>query len=105
MVGDPWLRDARNKIHIAFRAARRKFDDAVEVARAGREKGGRNRKEEPPLEVFLWVALLGVLAKVMIRGRPISLKSMQQQQELQQQQQQQKQHGEQFHVAQEHLCA
>ena len=38
VVGDPWLRDARNKIHIAFRAARRKFDDAVEVARAGREK-------------------------------------------------------------------
>jgi len=50
--------------------------------------------------VFLWVALLGVLAKVMMRGRPISLKSMQQQQ-----QQQQKQRGEQFHVAQEHLCA
>jgi len=83
VVGDPWLRDARNKIYITFRAARRKFDDAVEVARAGREKGGRNRKEEPPLEVFLWVALLGVLAKVMMRGRPISLKSMQQQQELQ----------------------
>ena len=105
VVGDPWLRDARNKIYITFRAARRKFDDAIEEARAGREKGGRNRKEEPPLEVFLWVALLGVLAKVMMRGRPISLKSMQQQQELQQQQQQQKQHGEQFHVAQEHLCA
>jgi len=31
--------------------------------------------------VFLWVALLGVLAKVMMRGRPISLKSMQQQQQ------------------------
>jgi len=125
VVGDPWLRDARNKIYITFRAARRKFDDAIEEARAGREKGGRNRKEEPPLEVFLWVALLGVLVKVMMRGRPISLKSMQQQQELQQelqratcsssssmpacnlqqQQQQQKQHGEQFHVAQEHLCA
>jgi len=56
------------------------------VARAGREKGGRTRKEEPPLEVFLWVALLGVLAKVMMRGRPISLKSMQQQQQQQQQQ-------------------
>ena len=75
--------------------------------------------------MFLWVALIGVLVKVMMRGRPISLKSMQQQQELQQelqratcsssssmpacnlqqQQQQQKQHGEQFHVAQEHLCA
>jgi len=81
VVGDPWLRDARNKIYITFRAARRKFDDAVEEARAGREKGGRNRKEEPPLEVFLWVALLGVLAKVMMRGRPISLKSMQQQQQ------------------------
>ena len=104
VVGDPWLRDARNKIYVTFRAARRKSDDAVEVARAGREKGG-GRKEEPPLEVFLWVALLGVLVKVMMRGRPISLKSMQQQQELQQQQQQQKQHGEQFHVAQEHLCA
>jgi len=83
VVGDPWLRDARNKKYITFRAARRKFDDAVEEARAGREKGGRNRKEEPPLDVFLWVALLGVLAKVMMRGRPISLKSMQQQQELQ----------------------
>ena len=47
MVGDPWLRDARIKIYITFRAARRKFDDAVEEARAGREKGGRNRKEEP----------------------------------------------------------
>ena len=81
VVGDPWLRDARNKIYVTFRAARRKFDDAVEEARAGREKGGRNRKEEPPLEVFLWVALLGVLAKVMMRGRPISLKSMQQQQQ------------------------
>ena len=76
VVGDPWLRDARNKIYVTFRAARRKSDDAVEVARAGREKGG-GRKEEPPLEVFLWVALLGVLAKVMMRGRPISLKSMQ----------------------------
>jgi len=57
VVGDPWLRDARNKIYVTFRAARRKFDDAVEVARAGREK------EESPLEVFLWVALLGVLVK------------------------------------------
>jgi len=76
VVGDPWLRDARNKIYVTFRAARRKSDDAVEVARAGREKGG-GRKEEPPLEVFLWVALLGVLVKVMMRGRPISLKSMQ----------------------------
>jgi hypothetical protein len=37
VVGDPWLRDARNKIYVIFRAARRKFDDAVEVARAGRE--------------------------------------------------------------------
>jgi hypothetical protein len=63
VVGDPWLRDALNKKYITFRAARRKFDDAVEEARAGREKGGRNRKEEPPLEVFLWVALLGVLVK------------------------------------------
>ena len=34
--------------------------------------------------MFLWVALLGVLVKVMMRGRPEgSLKSMQQQQELQ----------------------
>ena len=123
MVGDPWLRDARNKIYITFRAARRKFDDAVEEARAGREKGGKNRKEEPPLEVFLWVALLGVLAKVMMRERPLSQEhaaaarvaacqhatcsssSSMLACNLQQQQQQQKQHGEQFHVAQEHLCA
>ena len=57
MVGDSWLRDARNKIYVTFRAARRKFDDAVEVARAGREKGGGTGRRNPDLEVFLWVAL------------------------------------------------
>ena len=63
MVGDSWLRDARNKIYVTFRAARRKFDDAVEVARAGREKGGGTGRRNPLWKCFSGLLCLGCLLK------------------------------------------
>ena len=58
------------------------FDDAVEVARAGREKGGGTGRRNP-----LWKCSSGLLCSGCLLSdderEPISLKSMQQQQELQ----------------------